>query len=204
MGSIHIIFCYCVISDIFFPHRFPHNGFFPGQNVLATKDGQASRQALLTKKGSPERRRIIWKLLWYTFIASLLGTVHTLLVIGANVYILLALLAGNLAGVYFSYRQQQADEHDASADLCAVLRLAREHPDDEKWGHLRKDLRVFLQLSAPPTTPAPTTTPTSPLELDYSCRSASRSLRARPAGTFAPYSDHPPSHSTEVTEEWAL
>ena len=165
--------------------------------MLATKDGQASRQALLTKKGSSERQRIIWRLLWYTFLASLLGTAHTLLVIGANVYILVALLAGNLAGVYFSYRQQQADEHDASADLCAVLRLAREHPDDEKWGHLRRDLRGFLQLNESTATPAPTTTP---LQLDYACRSASRSLRVRPTG-FAPYSDHPPSNSTE---EWAL
>ena len=163
--------------------------------MLATKDGQASRQALLTKKGSPERRRIIWKLLWFTFLASLLGTVHTLLVIGANVYILIALLLGNLAGVYFSYRQQQADEHDASADLCAVLRLAREHPDDEKWEHLRQQMREFLQL----TSAQETTTPTAPMQLDYSCRSASRSLRAR---GFAPYLDQPPSNSTEG--DWEL
>ena len=41
------------------------------QNVLATKDGQKSREALTTRKGTKERAKIIWTLLWYTFLSSL-------------------------------------------------------------------------------------------------------------------------------------
>ena len=162
------------------------------QNVLATKDGQASREALLTKRGSPERRKIIWKLLWYTFLSSMLGTIHVLLVIGANIYVLAALLAGNLAGVFWSYREQQADAHDSAADLCACLKLAREHPDDMKWINLRRDLQIFLHVPISQATPQPPTPSTTraPLQLDYdpTMSSVTRIRKGRQGG-FAPYSD---------------
>lgn len=173
-----------------------------GQNVLATKDSQASRQALLTRKGSPERQKIIWTLLWYTFWSSVLGTVHVLLVVGMNIYVLTALLLGNLAGVFWSYHEQKADEHDNAADLNAILKLAREHPDDEKWQKLRVDLLCFLQLPMPQH---PSSTRSQSMQIDYDCASAPTRIRrgSRRAATtgFAPYSDRQdtaPHHNLEL------
>lgn len=168
-----------------------------GQNVLATKDGQASRQALLTKKGSAARKRIIWKLLWYTFLSSLLGTIHVLLVIGANIYILIALLLGNLAGVFWSYREQEADEHDSSADLQAVLRLAKEHPEDKKWLQLRKEMLIFLCL---PTKQQTSSKQVSPMQLDFDSTpsATTRNRRGPQFPEFAPYSDRPIHHNLEL------
>ena len=163
-----------------------------GQNVLATKDSQASRQALLTRKGSPERQKIIWTLLWYTFWSSVLGTVHVLLVVGMNIYVLTALLLGNLAGVFWSYHEQKADEHDNAADLNAILKLAREHPDDEKWQKLRADLLCFLQL---PALQHPSSRQAQSMEIEYDCASAPtrirRGSRRAKSSSFAPYLDHP-------------
>lgn len=168
-----------------------------GQNVLATKDGQASRQALLTKKGSPERQKIIWTLLWYTFLSSLLGTIHVLLVVGMNIYVLSALLLGNLAGVFWSYHEQKADDHDNAADLNAVLKLAREHPDDEKWQKLREDLLCFLQLPSNASSPKQghsNSTEIQSMRIDYDCKSAATRIRRgthrAASNRFAPYSDH--------------
>lgn len=163
-----------------------------GQNVLATKDSQASRQALLTRKGSLERQKIIWTLLWYTFWSSVLGTVHVLLVVGMNIYVLTALLLGNLAGVFWSYHEQKADEHDNAADLNAILKLAREHPDDEKWQKLRLDLLCFLQMPVPQH---PSSRQAQSMEIDYDCASAPtrirRGSRRAASSSFLPYSDHP-------------
>ena len=119
------------------------------QNFLATKDSQASRAALTTKKGSKQREQIIRKLLIYTFTSSLLGTLHVLLVIGANAYILLALMLGNATGVYFSYKSQKEDEHDCSGDLRAILKAVKEHPDKEKWSELRLEMQSWLQIPPP-------------------------------------------------------
>lgn len=57
------------------------------QNFIGTKDGQASRQALTLPKKSKERDAVIRKLLVYTFVQSLLSTLHILLVVGLNLYV---------------------------------------------------------------------------------------------------------------------
>ena len=125
------------------------------QNFLATKDGQASRQALLSKRGSPERRAIVWKLVIYTALASLLGTLHVLLVVGANIYILLALLLGNVIGVFVSYSNQAQDMHDPKDDLCAILRAVKNNPHDEGLEQLKMDMREWLTPEQPKAPPLP-------------------------------------------------
>ena len=156
-----------------------------GQNVLATKEGQQSRMALTTKKGTREREQIIWKLLWYTFLSSVLGTVHVLLVVGANVAVLGALMVGNLLGVWWSYHEQKADEHDPSGDLTAILRAARENPDDEKWHDLRRQLKDFIDdVPAQDSRRRQDSNPSS-FELDDV-----QGMVKRSRAGFAPYSDH--------------
>lgn len=160
-----------------------------GQNVLATKEGQQSRMALTTKKGTKERERIIWNLLWYTFLSSVLGTVHVLLVVGANVAVLAALMVGNLIGVWWSYHEQKADEHDPSGDLTAILKAAQEHPHDEKWVLLRKQLRAFL-LVEPTSQPQPERRP-APGGFEIDLDNLPGVVRRSRRGSFAPYSDYP-------------
>lgn len=159
-----------------------------GQNVLATKEGQASRLALTTRKGSKERGQIIWTLLWYTFLSSVLGTVHVLLVVGANVAVLGALMVGNLLGVWWSYHEQKADEHDPSGDLSAILRAARESPNDEKWRKLREQLRDFISEEPRKELPPPPPSARGSFELD----NVPGMVRRNRGAAFDPYSDHPP------------
>lgn len=159
-----------------------------GQNVLATKEGQASRLALTTRKGSAERGQIIWTLLWYTFLSSVLGTVHVLLVVGANVAVLGALMVGNLLGVWWSYHEQKADEHDPSGDLSAILRAARESPDDQKWRKLREQLRDFINEEPRKELPLPPPSTRGSFELD----NVPGMVRRNRGAAFDPYSDHPP------------
>ena len=158
-----------------------------GQNVLATKEGQASRLALTTRKGSKERGQIIWTLLWYTFLSSVLGTVHVLLVVGANVAVLGALMVGNLLGVWWSYHEQKADEHDPSGDLTAILRAARESPNDQKWRKLREQLRDFINEEPRKTLPSPPPSAQGSFELD----NVPGMMRRNRGAAFDPYHDQP-------------
>ena len=114
------------------------------QNFISTKDGQASRQALTLPKKSKERDAVIRKLLMYTFVQSLLSTLHILLVVGLNLYVLLALMLGNLVGVWLSYRSQEQDKHDPSGDLCAILALVKEHPQDERLNKIKQSMQDWL------------------------------------------------------------
>lgn len=159
-----------------------------GQNVLATKEGQASRLALTTKKGTREREQIIWTLLWYTFLSSVLGTVHVLLVVGANVAVLGALMVGNLLGVWWSYHEQKADEHDPSGDLTAILRAAKQSPDEQKWVDLRQQLREFINEEPAKQLEPPPSLGRGNFELD----NMPGMVRRNRGAAFAPYSDYSP------------
>lgn len=114
------------------------------QNYIGTRDGQASRRALTLPKHSRERDVVIRELLVYTFAQSVLSTVHILLVVGLNFYVLLALMAGNVLGTYLSFRSQKQDKHDPSGDLCAILNAIKEHPDDPKLMHVKRGLQMWL------------------------------------------------------------
>lgn len=115
------------------------------QNYIGTRDGQASRRALTLPKHSRERDAVIRELLVYTFAQSLLSTVHILLVVGLNFYVLLALMFGNVLGTYLSFRSQQQDKHDPSGDLCAILdAIQNGHSEDPKFMHLKRGLQMWL------------------------------------------------------------
>ena len=119
-------------------------GIVLAQNYIGTKDGQASRRALTLPKHSRERDAVIRELLVYTFAQSLLSTIHILLVVGLNVYVLLALMLGNVLGTWLSFRSQQQDKHDPQGDLCAILEAIKEHPNDPKLLHLKEGMQAWL------------------------------------------------------------
>ena len=65
--------------------------------------------------------------------------------VGLNVYVLLALMFGNVLGTYLSFRSQQQDKHDPSGDLCAILAAIKDgHGDDPKFRDLKKGLQMWL------------------------------------------------------------
>lgn len=160
------------------------------QNFIATKDGQASRRALTLPKKSKERDAVIRKLLVFTFLQSLLSTVHILLVVGLNLYVLLALMLGNLVGVWLSYRSQEQDKHDPSGDLCAILAAVKDHPEDEKLVQIKVNMRKWLLEDTDKSKCQDVFLPTSrgvstPLQISSG---SGTSIRSR----FVPYADEPP------------
>ena len=155
------------------------------QVKIGVADGQASRMALAAKRGSPERKKLLRRILIYTAVSSALSIIHTVLVVGLNLYILLALTAGNIYGVYTSYKKQEADEHCATADICAWLQEAKANPNDDKFIQLRTDLRVFLMLEKS-TQGIKATGATEAMELECPAR-----RRLTETTRFEPYRDHP-------------
>lgn len=158
------------------------------QVKIGVRDGQASRMALATKKGSPERKRLLRKILMYTAISSALSIVHTVLVVGLNLYVLIALTTGNIYGVYTSYRRQEADHHCSTADICAWLAEAQTTPKDERFVKLREDLRLFLMMDV-----AHTPQPTLPATADGFEMDCAPRRRQAGQSEFQPYRDHAPA-----------
>ena len=155
------------------------------QVKIGVRDGQASRMALSTKKGSQERKRLLRKILIYTAISSALSIVHTVLVVGLNLYVLVALTAGNIYGVYTSYRKQEADSHCSTQDITSWLAEARTSPESKRFVKLREDLRLFLMVET-----APTRRPTTPpIEGGFEIECAPRRRQAGQTA-FQPYMDH--------------
>ena len=162
------------------------------QVKVGVADGQASRMALSTKRGSPERKKFLKRILMYTAISSALSIIHTVLVVGLNLYVLIALTCGNIYGVYTSYKRQEEDHHNSTADICAWLAEAQSNPKDERFIKLRKNLRTFLLLEAAPAPQLQDTPTRSGMEIESA-------PRRRQAG-FPPYRDEPPSR----TMQWKL
>lgn len=69
----------------------------------------------MAPKGSAKREIAIRSLMRYTITASLVHVVNTLLLLGANIWILLAIISGNVVGTYWSYERQESDRHDKLA-----------------------------------------------------------------------------------------
>ena len=125
-----------------------------GRNQVWIWNTQASREALNTKIGSPERSNLVAKLMWYTLLSFVLYIINFLLIVGGNVWFLAAILAGNLFGTWWGMRNQSADKHkiDTTGELEGMLQLlsreqatlnSREKNDLELF---RSKLRNFLGL----------------------------------------------------------
>ena len=93
------------------------------QNFIWTKSGQKGREALMAPKGSAQRELAIRGLMKYTLTSSLLHILNTLLILGANVYILLAIVIGNVLGTYWSYEKQPCDSHDPLGPFRDLAKL---------------------------------------------------------------------------------
>lgn len=167
------------------------------QVKVGVRDGQASRMALATRRGSPERKRILRKILTYTAISSALSIVHTVLVVGLNLYVLVALTAGNIYGVWTSYARQEADEHCSTSDICSWLTEAQIDPQSEKFKRLRHDLRVFLLLEQEASA-------AKRIEQGVGHPGVAPRRRQIQMSAFVPYADFPSATPEKSRQDWKL
>ena len=77
----------------------------------------------MAPKGSAQRELAVRGLMKYTLTSSLLHILNTLLILGANVFILIAIVVGNVLGTYWSYEKQPCDSHDPLGPFRDLAKL---------------------------------------------------------------------------------
>lgn len=86
------------------------------RNIIWIKSSQATRMALQKKKG--ERPK--WSIVMYTILSTSLHLISILVILGGNLWVMLAILVGNVVGVLISVGDQEADKERLAT---AVLHL---------------------------------------------------------------------------------
>lgn len=89
------------------------------QNKVWADMAQAQRTALQLSVG--ERGEKICNLVKLEAISTTLGLVSIILVLGSNAWIMLAIIVGNLWGVYTTYSHKTKDSHSTAHDLVEML-----------------------------------------------------------------------------------
>jgi len=128
------------------------------RNFVWTKTSQVSRLALRYPKDSYERSKYVNQLLIHTVIAFLLYVFSFLLILGANMGILFAVLLGNVAGVYISMNRQEKDGNPISVEMVDMLKgwdaiennknlSGEQRKELDELRILRKELANFLRNS---------------------------------------------------------
>ena len=100
------------------------------RNFVWIWNAQETRETLALEKGDPKRSGKILKMLGYTVLSFILYIFAFLIIVGGNVYFLLAILCGNLVGTYTGMSRQKADEHISQAgpemfEMATLLKTAR-------------------------------------------------------------------------------
>lgn len=100
------------------------------RNFVWIWNAQETRETLALEKGDPKRSGKILKMLLYTLLSFILYIFAFLIIVGGNVYFLLAILCGNLVGTYTGMSHQKADEHISQSwtemqDFTVLLKNAR-------------------------------------------------------------------------------
>ena len=129
------------------------------RNFVWTQTSQVSRLALRYPVGSTERSFYIRQLLIHTLISFVLYIFSFLLIIGANLGILIAVLIGNLLGVYISMNRQQKDATPSiSVEMVDMLKewdtiennknlSGEQRKELDELRILRQELLNFLKAS---------------------------------------------------------
>lgn len=100
------------------------------RNIVWIQNAQLTRETLALKVGDPERATKIFYLLCWTALSFVLYIFAFLIIVGGNVWFLLAILCGNLIGTYYGMSKQKPDEHinQAGAEMLewtSLLKTAR-------------------------------------------------------------------------------
>jgi len=98
------------------------------QNKLWAELGQAQRVAMQFKKC--ERGPYVWHIVRKEAVATTLGLLSIILILGSNVWVWIAIVVGNLVGVYRTYSKLTKDSHSTAHDLVEMLELHRCQPNE--------------------------------------------------------------------------
>lgn len=102
------------------------------RNIIWIKSSQATRMALKKKKG--ERPK--WSIVNYTIMSTSLHLISILVILGGNLWIMLAILVGNVIGVLISVGDQEADKERLTT---AILHLKYKWECMEKKDKLNEE-----------------------------------------------------------------
>ena len=88
------------------------------RNFVWIWNSQTSRETLMLEKDDPKRRTKILSLLGYTALSFVLYVFSFLIIVGGNIYFLIAILMGNLFGTGLGMARQKADTHVRDSELA--------------------------------------------------------------------------------------
>lgn len=93
------------------------------ENWIYTKIGQLQRELMQidVRKRTWTNEKII-SLLFWEFVANVMGIVSVLFITGNNVLIWLTIVVFNCVGVVFAYTRVQADHHSTALELLNMLK----------------------------------------------------------------------------------
>ena len=92
------------------------------QNWLYTKIGQLQRELLQI-----DRNKRSWttpkvlSLIWWEFVAGVIGIVSVLVITGNNAIIWLTIILSNCIGTWYAYTHVEADHHSTALELVNML-----------------------------------------------------------------------------------
>jgi len=89
------------------------------QNKIWAELGQSQRIAMQFNK--KEREPYVWSIVRKEALSTTLGLVSIILILGSNVWVWLAIVIGNLVGVYRTYSKLTKDSHSTAHDLVEML-----------------------------------------------------------------------------------
>lgn len=89
------------------------------QNKIWAEMGQAQRLAL--QYDEKVRGPYVWALVRKEAVSTTLGLVSIVLVLGTNVWVMAAIVLGNLWGVHRTYSRMTKDSHSTAHDILEML-----------------------------------------------------------------------------------
>jgi len=117
--EVHIFGYDCTGTGVFWGLIVFTIGLKIYQNKVWAEMGQAQRLALQYSKA--ERGPYVWDLVKREALSTSLGLISIILVLGSNIWVMIAIVAGNLWGVYRTYSKLTKDSHSTAHDLVEML-----------------------------------------------------------------------------------
>jgi len=113
-------------------------------NYIWVANAQATREALHEQIGSKGRCHYTGALLWYTLLSMVIYICNILLILGANLGVLCAVLIGNILGTWLSVTHQSMDR---SRTAMLVKTMVAEYDDlVKRQRHVRQLVVGGLRL----------------------------------------------------------
>lgn len=116
----------CKSTALYVTLLFVTIGLQIASNYIWVAHAQATREALHEQIGSKGRCHYTGALLWYTLLSMVIYICNILLILGANLGVLCAVLIGNLLGTWLSVAHQSMDR---SRTAMLIKTMVAEYDD---------------------------------------------------------------------------